>query len=172
MGGLHTPTGAPLVAVPVSVSGGLLDLLLCDEEPQLQAVPSFTTPAPAKAEADAVKEVPAPFQSPDDEEGVWTHESQLPLWLVRGFEEKLQRQEALAAQRTARADRDGPYPQGVTLMISFTHHHLITEFSTRQPFSHLSFCSDGRVICSHPKVGAHRAPGDCVGCVRNVSRRV
>ena len=41
----------------------------------------------------------------DGEEGVWTHESQLPLWLMRSFEEALQRQEALAAQQAARAAR-------------------------------------------------------------------
>lgn len=50
------------------------------------------------------------IQAEEGEEGVWTHESQLPLWLVRAFEEKLQRQEALVAQHAARSVRAGMTP--------------------------------------------------------------
>ena len=85
----------PVLSPRSGASGSLLDLLLSDEDPPA-ADPEAVAGTSATLATDA-----AP--SPPKEQGVWTHERELPLWLIFGFEEGRVRAEAEAAERAARA---------------------------------------------------------------------
>ncbi len=85
----------PVLSPRAGGSGSLLDLLLSDEDPPA-ADPEAEVGISATAAADAQPSLPK-------EQGVWTHERELPLWLVFGFEEGRVQAEAEAAERAARA---------------------------------------------------------------------
>ena len=101
--GLPAPEGVglapglpdPMLSPKAGASGSLLDLLLSDEDPPAAE--------PEAAAGCAATLAPGVEPSPAKEQGVWTHERELPLWLIFSFEEDRVQAEAEAAERAARA---------------------------------------------------------------------
>ena len=85
----------PVLSPRAGGSGSLLDLLLSDEDPPA-VDPAAEMGISAETVADAQPSQP-------EQQGVWTHERELPLWLIFGFEEGRVQAEAEAAERAARA---------------------------------------------------------------------